>query len=42
VGQMQNIVCKKGICVDMDNLSCEEKFKDITKVIECELLEEEY
>ena len=39
---MQRIVCKEGICVDMDNLSCEQKFDDVTKIIECEFLEGKY
>tara|TARA_Y100000310_G_scaffold342934_1_gene448318 strand:+ start:3075 stop:3197 length:123 start_codon:yes stop_codon:yes gene_type:complete len=38
----QKIVCKKGICVDLDNLSCEEKFSDETDIIECEILEGKY
>jgi hypothetical protein len=37
----QRIVCKKGICFDLDNLTCEQKFgDDIVKVTECELMKE--
>jgi len=34
----QKIVCRNGKCWDESNLTCEERFDDETKVIECELL----
>ncbi|MDP7263364.1 MAG: hypothetical protein QGI38_02470 [Candidatus Woesearchaeota archaeon] len=39
----QNIVCKKGMCIDMndpDFLDCEEKYDNIIDIIECQLEKE--
>lgn len=36
----QNIICKEGKCVDIDNLTCKERFSDPIELFECELLEE--
>jgi len=32
----QRIVCRNGICVDVNNLPCEEKYNDIVRLVECE------
>ena len=37
----QLISCRNGRCIDKNNLRCEERFDDIIKITECELLEEE-
>jgi len=36
----QQIICHNGMCKDIDNLDCEEKFENIIRVIECELSKE--